>query len=106
VLRFKEPRPRHQVAAIDPNRPGSDEEAIEAFVPNACQICFGRLTQAPLQRSRQFERLRGYSTYGKTNPRCNALIRRPRALQAPLAAKLAAGPGLDGQRVSIVPLAF
>jgi hypothetical protein len=97
ALPCEEPRLRRQVAAIDPNRPGSDEEGVEAFVPNACQIWFRRLTQEPLQRSRQPERLQGYSTYGKTNPRWNALVRGPRARQAPLAAKLAVGPGLDGQ---------
>ena len=36
---------RHQVAAIDPNRPDLDEEGIEAFAAaNACQMCFGAST--------------------------------------------------------------
>ena len=44
--------------------------------------------------------------YGKTNRCWDVLNGRPRARQAPLAAKLAVGPGLDGQRVTTVPLAF
>jgi len=37
-----ESRLRNQVAAIDPNRPGLDEEGVEAFAAaNACQMCFG-----------------------------------------------------------------